>query len=46
MTTSIPKRLLSYLVRKGLLSQPPSQEELHGLHFLTTIWGDKEVLRA
>lgn len=46
MMTSIPKRLLSYLVRKGVLSQPPSQEEILGLHFLATIWGDKEVLRA
>jgi len=46
MMTSIPKRLLSYLMRKGVLSQPPSQEEILGLHFLATIWGDKEVLRA
>ncbi len=46
MMTSIPKRLLSYLMRKGVLSQPPSQEEILGLRFLAAIWGDKEVLRA
>lgn len=46
MMTCIPKRLLSYLTRKGLLSQPPSQEEILGLRFLATIWGDKEVVRA
>lgn len=46
MIPTIPKRLLSYLARKGVISQPPSQEEILGLRFLATIWGDKEVLRA
>lgn len=42
----IPKRVLTYLVRRGLLSEPPSPEEIHGLRFLESIWGDKEVIRA
>ena len=46
MMAIIPKWLLSYLARKGVISQPPSQEDSLGLRFLATIWGDKEVLRA
>ncbi len=45
-TTSIPKRILSYLHRQGIIQDPLSQEDLIGLHFFEQIWGNKELLRA
>jgi hypothetical protein len=45
-TTSIPKRTLSYLSRKGIIHDPLLQEDLTALHFFERIWGDKELMRA
>ena len=44
--STIPKRVLVYLTREGLIGDPLSQEDLLSLQFLEKIWGRKEVLRA
>jgi hypothetical protein len=44
--TSIPKRILRYLYREGIINDPLSHENLIGLRFLEKIWGRKEILRA
>lgn len=44
--STIPRHVLSYLNREGILGNPLSQEELSCLRFLEKIWGKKELLRA
>lgn len=44
--TSIPKRVLRYLNREGIIQDPLCREDLIGLRFLEKLWGRKEVLRA
>ncbi len=41
----IPKRVLRYLHREGIILDPLSQENQICLHFLEQVWGCKEVLR-
>jgi len=43
--SSIPKRVLLYLNREGLIQDPLCQEDRLGLQFLEKIWGKVEVLR-
>ena len=42
----IPKRILRYLHREGIIQDPLRPEDRIGLQFLEKIWGRKEVLRA
>jgi DNA-binding transcriptional MerR regulator len=44
--TSIPKRILRYLEREGIINDPLSREDQLCLQFLEKIWGKKEILRA
>ncbi len=41
----IPKRVLRYLHREGIVSEPLGHEDQVGLRFLEKVWGVKEVLR-
>ena len=41
----IPKGVLLYMNREGIIQNPLCQEDLIGLHLLEKIWGRKEVLR-
>jgi len=41
----IPKGVLLYMNREGIIQDPLCQEDLIGLHLLEKIWGRKEVLR-
>jgi len=41
----IPKRVLRYLHREGIILDPLSLENQICLHFLEQVWGSKEVLR-
>lgn len=41
----IPKRVLLYLNRKGIIQDPLCLEDRLGLRFLEKVWGNKEVLR-
>lgn len=43
---SIPKRILRYLQREGIINDPLSREDQLCLQFLEEIWGNKEILRA
>ena len=43
---SIPKRILRYLQRDGIINDPLSREDQLCLQFLEEIWGNKEILRA
>ena len=44
--TSIPKNILRYLNREGLIEDPLSQDDLLRLQFLELVWGNKKILRA
>ncbi len=44
--SSIPKRILRYLHREGLIQDPLSQKDLHCLDFLEQIWGKREIMRS
>jgi len=44
--TSIPKNILRYLNREGLIQDPLSQEDILCLRFLEHVWGNKKILRA
>lgn len=44
--SSIPRRILLHLNRKGIIQDPLCSEDLIGLQFLEQIWGNREVLRA
>lgn len=44
--STIPRCVLVYLSREGILGDPLTQEEMICLQFLEKIWGRKEVLRA
>ena len=44
--SSIPKKVLRYLSRAGIIQEPLCAEDRIGLQFLEKIWGRKEVLRA
>lgn len=46
LKSSIPKRILRYLHREGIIEDPLSQRDQVCLHFLEQIWGKKEILRA
>lgn len=41
----IPKRVLLYLHREGIIQEPLCREDRIGLRFLERIWGRKDVLR-
>jgi len=41
----IPKRVLRYLNREGIIEDPLGQEDWIGLQFLEKVWGRKDVLR-
>lgn len=41
----IPKGVLLYMNREGIIQDPLCQEDLIGLHLLEKIWGRKDVLR-
>ncbi|MBB5348433.1 hypothetical protein JWG42_00885 [Desulfoprunum benzoelyticum] len=43
---SIPKRILRYLHREGIITDPLSKEDQLCLQFLERIWGKKEIVRA
>ncbi|MGB3222859.1 MAG: hypothetical protein WBB23_08670 [Desulforhopalus sp.] len=43
---SIPKRILRYLQREGIINDPLCREDQLCLQFLEKIWGNKEMLRA
>ncbi|MCK9294329.1 MAG: hypothetical protein M0P70_04545 [Desulfobulbaceae bacterium] len=43
--SSIPKKVLRYLNRAGIIQDPLRPEDRTGLQFLEKIWGRKEVLR-
>ena len=43
---SIPKRILRYLQREGIINDPLNREDQLCLQFLEKIWGNKEILRA
>lgn len=43
---SIPKRILRYLEREGIIADPLNREDQLCLQFLEKIWGNKEILRA
>ncbi len=45
-TSPLPKRVLLYLQREGVITDPLSADDLTALHFLERIWGKKELLRA
>lgn len=42
----IPKGVLLYMHREGIIQDPLCQEDLIGLHLLEKVWGRKEVLRS
>lgn len=42
----IPRRILLYLNRKGIIQDPLSLNDLKGLQLLEQIWGNREILRA
>jgi len=42
----IPKKVLRYLNRAGIIQDPLPPDDHIGLQFLEKIWGRKEVLRA
>ncbi len=44
--SSIPKRILRYLNREGIIADPLRREDLIGLQYLEKVWGKREVLRA
>lgn len=44
--TSIPRNILRYLNREGLIQDPLCQDDFHCLRFLEQIWGNKKILRA
>lgn len=44
--SSIPKRILRYLNREGMIQDPLCHTDLIGLQFIEKIWGRKELLRA
>ena len=41
----LPLMTLNYLVQKGLIHDPPTDEDVNNLSFLSQIWGDKELLK-
>jgi len=45
-SSPIPKRLLRYLNRINLISDPLLADEIIALQFLSQIWGNREVIRA
>lgn len=44
--TAIPKLILRYLHREGIIQDPLCQLDLIHLQFFESIWGSKEILRA
>jgi len=44
--SALPKRVLIYLQRKGVIEDPLSSDNVICLQFLEQIWGKKELLRA
>jgi len=42
----LPRRVLLYLNRIGIIQDPLSQKDLTGLQLLEKVWGNKEILRA
>ena len=42
----IPKRVLRYLNREGMIEDPLCQEDQIGLLLLEKVWGRKEVIRS
>ena len=44
--TSIPKRVLHYLHREGIIQDPLCPRDHISLQFLEQIWGKREILRA
>ena len=44
--TSIPRNILRYLNRKGLIQDPLCQDDFLCLQFLEQVWGNKKILRA
>ena len=42
----IPRRVLLYLNREGIIQDPLCREDLVGLQLLEQVWGNKEVLRS
>lgn len=43
--SSIPKRVLLYLNREGIIQDPLCREDHIGLQLLEKVWGKKELLR-
>ncbi len=44
--SALPKRVLVYLRREGVIEDPLSSDNVICLQFLEQIWGKKELLRA
>jgi hypothetical protein len=44
--SSIPRRILLYLNRIGIIQDPLSSKDQVGLQLLEKIWGNREVLRS
>jgi len=44
--SALPKRVLVYLRREGVIQDPLSSDNVICLQFLEQIWGKKELLRA
>ena len=44
--TSIPRNILRYLNRQGLIEDPLSEEDHLRLRFLEQVWGNKKILRS
>jgi len=44
--TTIPRNILRYLSRQGLIEDPLSEEDYLRLRFLEQLWGNKKILRS
>lgn len=44
--TKVPRNILRYLSREGLIQDPLSKEDFICLRFLEQIWGNKKILRS
>jgi len=44
--TSIPRNILRYLNREGMIEDPLREEDYIRLQFLEQVWGNKKILRS
>ncbi len=44
--TSIPRNILRYLNREGMIEDPLGEEDYLRLRFLEQVWGNKKILRS